>query len=56
MDVTGMWSQHDLYLVGQHGVLYEVKRWKLTLFEWNWISWFTEMSVLYCLTKKVMPQ
>ena len=24
-DVTVMWTQHDLYVVGQHGVLREVK-------------------------------
>jgi len=32
-----LWSQCDLYVVGQHGVLCKVKWWFVALFEWNWI-------------------
>jgi len=37
----------NLYVVGQYGILNEVK-WRtfVTLFEQNWISWFKNMSVL----------
>jgi len=31
---NNLWSQHDLYVVGQHGVLCEVKWWRfVALFE-----------------------
>jgi len=40
--------QNDLYVVGQHGVLCEVKWWIfVALFEENYISWFKKMSAYY---------
>jgi len=34
-----LWWQYDLYVVGHHGVLCEVKWWRfVVLFEWNSIS------------------
>jgi len=37
---SNLWSQYDLYVVGQYGVLCEIKWWKfVALFEQNWISW-----------------
>jgi len=46
-DVTYLWSQCDRHFVGQHVVLCVVKWWRfVALFEWNWISWFKNMSVL----------
>jgi len=44
---SNLWSHYDLYVLGQHGVLCEVKWWRLVaLLEWNWIGWFMKISVL----------
>jgi len=42
---SNLWLQYDLYVVGQHGVLRQVKWWRfVALFVQNWISWFKKMS------------
>jgi len=47
----------DLYVVGQHVLLYEVEWWRfVTLFELNWISWFKKYPNYHYLTQKVMSQ
>jgi len=46
-DVTVICGYITISVVGQHGVKCKVKWWRLVaLLEWNWISWFKQMSVL----------